>query len=249
MVKLAIPVCLAGLLAVPAAVADGLSSTLSLRGLSFQSWSLADGTPLPHQVEPSGSAVFGMLFDTRTGFGGVTDMDTVGGWRPTLAAATGVDSVAGGAISSPLGDGVLVTHLSRLDAPWNDGYTGMNSRVDLRIAPNSYATLSGHWQFEYTSDDSMPDRWGVFSVEACLHKAFTECQERQRFGGEYGGHSVSRDGSFARTVYNHGSDTMYLRWSIVSTMETAWALAPVPEPAGWGMLGAGLLLLGARRRR
>jgi len=90
-------------------------------------------------------------------------------WSWPAAATHG--SLSGGAVTGMLGDGLLLRHLDRADYPGRYADADMGSVAYIDLAPHSYATVSGDWQFDYRRSSNVPDGRGNLSFYLCLSPA------------------------------------------------------------------------------
>lgn len=121
-------------------------------------------------------------------------------------------------------------------------------RLDLLVAPFTQLVFSGDYRLERTLSDDVPteltslssfnidleDRWGI-------EGRFYDRLQRP-FGPTDNLHAV-KEGSFSLEYNTYTGETMDVIFSAITSVS-----APVPEPAGWAMLLAGLGFLGLPAR-
>lgn len=133
------------------------------------------------------------------------------------------------------------------------GATLTNQGMDFWLQPHTSITITGKVSGYVQRDADLPGA----SAESAVSITFIVAQDWRYAKKEvtfYGQPASTSYLSYAEDfflTYSNNADTAVSMAFATSEATTAWAgpLAPVPEPEGYAMLGAGLMLIGLMGRR
>jgi hypothetical protein len=240
MVKLAIPAVLAALVAISPARAGTVGATLMLDQLQVQA--SGNVTLQPGHWEMS-SRIVNVDNDLDVSDYAVQSDS----WVPLATSASHGGSLSHGSWDALAGNGGLSVALSDSDGPWRWGNTDLWADTYFYLAPGASVTVSGQLQLLF-QDSTSGHAYGTGTAGVCLDLMPALCQyDYQRvsqLADEPGGYSDS----FSVSWTNDSANNQEILWR-TSLSVSAIAPLPVPEPASWMTLLAGLGLLAACRKR
>ncbi|KQZ27778.1 PEP-CTERM sorting domain-containing protein [Duganella sp. Root1480D1] len=240
MVKLAIPAVLAALLAISPARAGTVGATLMLDQLQVQTSGNVAFQPGSWEME---SRLINVNNDHD-----VSDYDRHSdSWVPLATASSHGASLTRGSWDALGGGGSLGVAMADSDAPWRWGNTDLWTNTLVYLAPGASITVSGQLALEF-ENSSIGQAFSTGMVGVCLDLTPGECRNDYRRTTQLADDPDGYSDKFSLSWTNSTDSNQQLLWSTKLSV-SAIAPLPVPEPAGWGMLAAGLGLLGACRKR
>lgn len=240
MAKLAIPAVLAALVAISPARAGTVGATLSLEQLQIQ-------TSGNVALQPSSWEMASRIINVSNDLD-ISDYDSHhDSWAPLSTTTTHGGSLTHGSWNALGGGGALSVAMVDTDSPWRWGNTDLWADTYIYLAPGASFTVSGQVALEF-ENSTAGQAFSTGMVGVCLDLTPGECSYDYGRTAHLADDPDGYTDNFSVSWTNSTDTNQQLLWR-TSLSVSAIPPSPVPEPAGWGMLFAGLGLLGACRKR
>lgn len=248
--KLHIPLSLGALalcatLASPPARAGAMSVTLTADQFALQTWALQPGATPSHTLRIGAGSHLLSRIGTAASDAAVEDQQESYAWQPFESQVRHGDSVAGASTAPPLGAASVTISMAGNDGAWIHGGGRVYRFSEIILAPQSGLSISGHLHLDF-DNGAGPDAFGYALFSSCVRAYSGACDAGFAEMAWLSTHPQGYEEDFSFTMLNPGNQPLSMAWDIVVEASASVPL-PVPEPAGWAMLAAGLMLVGARR--
>jgi hypothetical protein len=233
-------------LGISVAHAGPINVTVTADQFAFQVWALQPGAHPSFTLTP-GKTDLEAALQTAAGNPSVDDRQQSPGTRDAMAASvTHGDSLVNAILNPALGSASVHASVADDDGAWRQGYSRIWSFPRIVLAPRSGLTITGRARLTFENHGgSLARADGIFST--CLHATIpTACDVDY---SHWTTMAMSPDGfndSFSMSIQNPGDTPLPMTWDLI--LFTQAVAPPVPEPATWTMLCAGLLLAGVWRK-
>lgn len=237
---------LAAALAGQPAQAGAMRVTLTADQFALQTWALQPGaTPSYTLRQGAGNHLLTRIMAV-TGDPSVADQQESYVWQPLASQITHGDSLASASTEPPLGTASAHVSMVGNDGEWTHGSSRIYRFNEIVLAPQTGLTVSGRLQLVF-DNSAGPQAAGWTSFVTCVRAFSGACDAGYDKWGDLSSYPQGYDQDFSFTMLNPGNAPLPMAWDIMLEAN-ARAPQPIPEPAGWAMLTAGLMLVGRRWR-
>lgn len=232
-------------LAGPLAQAGTISVTLTADQFALQTWALQPGATPSYTLHIGAGHHLLTRIATGRGDAEVADQQESYAWDPLAAQITHGDSLASASTEPPLGPASVHVSMAGNDGPWIQGSSRVYRFPEIVLAPQSGLSISGRLRLVF-DNDAGTEAFASASFGSCVRAYSPACDAGYGKWSSLAADPLGYEHSFTYTMLNPSNQALPMAWDVVLEA-SAIAPLPVPEPAGWAMLTAGLMLVGRRR--
>lgn len=232
-------------LASPQARAGAMSITFTASEFALQTWALQAGAAPSYTLRPGAGSHLLTRIMTVTGDASVADQQESYAWALLASQIVHGDSLASASTEPPLGAASAHVSMVGNDGDWIHGSSRIYRFNEIVLAPQSGLSISGRLQLVF-DNSAGPEASGYASFVSCVRAYSGACDAGFDIWSPLESYPQGYDRSFTFTMLNPGLAPLPMAWDIMLEAN-ARAPLPVPEPAGWAMLLAGLALAGRCR--